>query len=210
MTEATIKLAVIYYSSTGSVYALARAAAEQGEKVGASVRLRRVRETAPPSAVQSRPEWAATVEAMKEVPEATIDDIDWADAVMLGVPTRFGLPASQLGAFIDTTGPLWQRGALADKVYSGFTASGTKHGGQESTLLALSHVFQHWGGILVAPGYTNAVQYTSGRPYGAGHVAGGGTPPGDVELDTVRHQTRRMIEVAAALHQGSWWSRASS
>jgi hypothetical protein len=42
----------------------------------------------------------------------------WADVVLFGTPTRFGNPASQLRAFLETTGPLWFQGKLADKVYS--------------------------------------------------------------------------------------------
>jgi NAD(P)H dehydrogenase (quinone) len=207
MNNSTIKLAVVYYSSTGTIHALAHAAAAQGEREGAEVRLRRVRETAPRSAVESRPAWAATAERTRNVPDAEIGDIPWADTVLIGAPTRFGLPASQLTAFIDTTGPLWQQGLLADKVYSAFTSSGTAHGGQESTLLTLNHVFQHWGGILVSPGYTDPIMYVSGRPYGAGHVTGAGgdpTPPSEIELDTIRHQTRRMLHVATALRDGGW------
>lgn len=211
MSETPIKLSVIYYSATGTVHTLARTAAEQGETEDAEVRLRRVPETAPSSAVESRPEWARTARETQDIPEAEIDDLAWADAVLFGVPTRYGLPASQLGAFIDTTGPLWEQGLLADKVYGGFTSSTTAHGGQESTLLALGHVIQHWGGILVAPGYTDPVLYASGRPYGAGHVAGVDvTRPGDVELDTIRHQTRRMLRVASALRQGGWQPGAST
>ena len=40
-------------------------------------------------------------------------------------PTRFGGPTSQLRAFIESFGPLWREGKLADKVYSAFTSSGT-------------------------------------------------------------------------------------
>lgn len=201
--EQTIRVAVIYYSATGNVYALAKLASERASGTGAHVRLRRVRETAPPDAVASRQEWAATAEATSQVPHASIDDIGWADVVLFGVPTRFGLPASQMGAFLDSTGPLWQRGSLAGRVYGAFATSGTMHGGQESTLLALSHVFHHWGGILVPPGYTAPIMNDSGRPYGAGHVAGSGMPDAKA-FETVAHQVLRMIEVATALKRGGW------
>jgi NAD(P)H dehydrogenase (quinone) len=59
---------------------------------------------------------------------------------------------------------------------SAFTASQTAHGGQEATLLALNHVFCHWGGITV--------------------------PPGDVTLGAAGHQARRAVDVAAALTIG--------
>ncbi|MFC4117982.1 NAD(P)H:quinone oxidoreductase [Nonomuraea zeae] len=196
-----VNVAVIYYSATGTVHALAQAAAEGAEKAGAHVRLRKVAETAPPEAISARPEWAQHLRDTADVAEAALDDLDWADAVVFGTPTRFGNPAGPLRAFIDTTGPLWFQGRLADKVYSAFTASNTAHGGQESTILALGNTFYHWGGIIVPPGYTDPVQFQSGNPYGASHVTGDG-PPSDVSLEAARYQARRVADVAALLKAG--------
>lgn len=196
-----VNVAIIYYSATGTVYALAQAAVEGAEKAGAQVRLRKVAELAPPEAINARPEWARHRADTADVAEAGLDDLAWADVVLFGTPTRFGNVASQLKAFIDTTGPLWLRGGLADKVYSAFTASNTAHGGQEATLLALGNVFHHWGGIIVPPGYTDPIQFQSGNPYGTSHVAGDG-PPGDVALQAARHQARRAVDTAAALKAG--------
>ncbi|KAB8195995.1 NAD(P)H:quinone oxidoreductase [Nonomuraea phyllanthi] len=196
-----VKTAIIYYSATGTVHALARAAAEGAEKAGAEVRLRRIAETAPPEAIAANPAWGRHLEDAADVAEAALDDLDWADVVLFGTPTRFGNPASQLRAFIDTSGPLWFQGRLSDKVYTAFTASNTAHGGQESTILALANTFYHWGGIVVPPGYTDPVQFKSGNPYGASHVAGDG-PPGEVALEAVRYQARRAVDTAAALKIG--------
>jgi NAD(P)H dehydrogenase (quinone) len=196
-----VNLAIVYYSATGTVHALAQAAAEGAEKAGATVRLSRVAELAPPHAIAANPVWARHVEETADMARVTLNDLDWADAVLFGTPTRFGNPASQLRSFIDTTGPLWFQGRLADKVYSAFTASNTAHGGQESTLLALANTFYHWGGIIVPPGYTDPVQFRSGNPYGTSHVAGDG-PPGEVALEAARHQARRVVETAAALKAG--------
>ncbi|WP_179956969.1 NAD(P)H:quinone oxidoreductase [Amycolatopsis anabasis] len=196
-----VNVAVIYYSATGTVHALAQAAAEGAEKAGAHVRLRKVAETAPPEAISANEAWSQHVRDTAELAQPSHDDLEWADAVLFGTPTRFGNPASQLRAFIDGTGPLWFAGKLADKVYSAFTASNTPHGGQESTLLALANTFYHWGGIIVPPGYTDPVQFKSGNPYGTSHVAGGGKP-GDVALEAARYQARRVADTAAALKAG--------
>ncbi|GLX05570.1 NAD(P)H:quinone oxidoreductase [Microbispora sp. NBRC 16548] len=196
-----VNVAIVYYSATGTVHALAQAAAEGAEKAGAHVRLRKVAETAPPEVVNTRPEWVAHLQDTADVAEAGLDDLVWADAVLFGAPTRFGNPAGQLRAFIDTTGPLWFQGKLADKVYSAFTASNTAHGGQESTLLALGNTFYHWGGIIVPPGYTDPIQFQSGNPYGTSHVAGDGSP-GEVSLQAARHQARRVVDTAALLKAG--------
>jgi NAD(P)H dehydrogenase (quinone) len=196
-----VNAAIIYYSSTGTVHALAQAAAEGAEKAGAQVRLRKVAELAPPEAINARPDWARHIQDTAEVAEASLDDLDWADVVLFGTPTRFGNPASQLRAFIDTTGALWLAGKLAGKVYSAFTASNTTHGGQESTILALGNTFYHWGGIIVAPGYTDPVQFKLGNPYGTSHVTGEG-PPDDLVLEAAHYQARLAVDTAAALKAG--------
>jgi NAD(P)H dehydrogenase (quinone) len=196
-----VNVAIIYYSATGTVHALAQAAAEGAEKAGGQVRLRKVAETAPQEAVEANPAWSQHIQDTADSVPPSHDDLEWADVVLFGTPTRYGNPANQLRAFIDTTGPLWFDGKLADKVYTAFTASNTAHGGQEATLLALANTFYHWGGIIVPPGYTDPVQFKSGNPYGTSHVSGGG-PPGDVALDAARHQAWRAVDTAAALKAG--------
>ncbi|MCE7010273.1 NAD(P)H:quinone oxidoreductase [Kibdelosporangium philippinense] len=197
-----VNATIIYYSATGTVHALAQAAAEGAEKAGADVRLRKIAETATPEAIQARPEWAKHVENTADMPVAHLDDLAWADVVLFGTPTRFGNPASQLRAFMETTNVLWFQGKLANKVYSGFTASNTPHGGQESTLLALANTFYHWGGVIVPPGYTDPIQFQSGNPYGTSHVVADG-PPGEVSLQAARYQARRAVDIAAALEKGN-------
>lgn len=194
----SVKVSVIYYSATGNVHALAQAVVEGAERAGAQVRLRKVAETAPQEAIGSRAEWVQHMQKTAHVAEASHDDLEWADVVLFGTPTRFGNPSMQLKAFIDTTGGLWREGRLAGKVYSAFTSTGTAHGGQESTILALGNVFYHWGGVIVPPGYTDPVQFELGNPYGTSHRAADGAP-GDVPLRAAAYQARRAVDVAAAL-----------
>ncbi len=196
-----IRLAVIYYSATGNVHRLATSAAEGGEKAGADVRLRKVKELAPASAIAANPDWAWHVENTRDVEEADVEDLKWADAVLFGTPTRYGAMASQLKQFIDITGPVWEKGLLADKVYGAFGSAGTAHGGHESTLLSLHNVFYHWGGIIVPPGYTDPIQFQLGNPYGTSHVGGSGAPDGPV-IEGVRYQATRATETAARLKAG--------
>ncbi|GAA1375374.1 NAD(P)H:quinone oxidoreductase [Streptomyces beijiangensis] len=194
------KVAVIYYSATGTVATIAKAIAESAEAAGAEVRLRKAQELAPQAAIDSNPAWAANAAATADIQEVSPDDMVWADAVIFGSPTRYGNIASQLKQFIDTLGGLWQEGKLADKVYSGFTASATAHGGQESTLLALYNTVHHFGGILVAPGYTDPSKFVDGNPYGTSHVSGqGDIPVGDQTLTAARVQAERVVKYARAL-----------
>lgn len=200
----SIRTAVIYYSATGTTYRLAEAVAEGARDAGADVRLLKVHELAPEEAIASNEGWNQHRLQAQDVPEATLDDLDWADAVILGGPTRYGLPAAQIKQFIDTTGPLWGQGKLAGKVYSSFTSAATPHGGQESTLLALNNVFYHWGGIVVPPGYVAQGEAQIGNPYGTSHTSNNGTtPPGDAQLAAARFQGRRTTEIATAIRQGS-------
>lgn len=202
MSEA-VRTAVIYYSATGNIHRLAEAAIQGAEKAGSQTRLRKVRELAPDAAITSNDAWKAHVEATTDVPTAELDDLDWADVVIFGAPTRYGNVPSQFQQFLDTTGPLWSEGKLADKVYTAFTSSQTAHGGQESTLLSLYTTLFHWGGIVVPPGYTDPIQFQLGNPYGTSHVATPGNFPGETELEGARYQARRAVEIAAALKLGA-------
>jgi NAD(P)H dehydrogenase (quinone) len=194
-----VKVSIIYYSSTGNIHAMADAAANAAEKAGASARVRRAPELAPQEAIESNDEWVRNVADTKHIPEATPADIVEADVVLLGTPTRYGNVAAQLKQFLDTLGPQWQRGELADKVYAGFTSTATEHGGQESTLLALYNTIYHFGGILVPPGYTDPSKFVDGNPYGVGHVSGQGHPVDDVEITAMEHMTQRCVRIAALL-----------
>lgn len=161
------KIAIIYYSSTGHTYELARAVESGARAVGAETRVRKVRELAPDQAIASNKGWQQHVLATQHVQEATLEDLDWADGLVFGTPTRFGLPAAQLKQFLDSTGPLWVKGKLANKPVAGFTGAQNPHGGQEATLLALYNVFYHWGSIIVPVGYTDPLLYAAGgNPYG--------------------------------------------
>jgi NAD(P)H dehydrogenase (quinone) len=111
------------------------------------------------------------------VPLASLDDLRWADGYAFGTPTRFGNVASQLKQFLDTATPVWLEGALADKPMTAFTSAINRHGGNESTLLALYNTAHHWGAIAVPPGYTDhAFTAAGGNPYGVSHPSGDGPP----------------------------------
>ncbi|HET7326486.1 MAG TPA: NAD(P)H:quinone oxidoreductase [Nocardioidaceae bacterium] len=197
----TTNVAVIHYSSTGNVHALAQAEVDGAQKAGAETRLLKVAELAPAEAIEANEEWKAHAEATQDLAEASPDDMLWADAVIFGSPTRYGAMTSQLKQFIDQLGPLWAEGKLVDKVYSAFTSSQTNHGGQESTILSINNAFYHWGGVIVGPGYADPIQFEHGNPYGASHVSGAGGP-GRVETEAARFQGQRVAQIATALKRG--------
>ena len=200
-----LKVAVIYYSATGITYQMAQAASRPpAEATGAEVRLRKVRELAPDEAIRSNAGWRRTALETQDVMEAEPDDLAWADVVVFGAPTRYGMIAAQLKQFIDTTGPLWAEGALADKVFTGFCSTATAHGGQEATLLSLYTVFYHWGGIVVTPGYIDPSQFVAGNPYGASHTSNNGRDrPGRGGVrGRLALTAQRAVRVAKALRAG--------
>ncbi len=196
------KIAVIYYSSTGNVHALAEALADGASDAGAEVRLRKAAELAPDEAIDSNPAWRAHLEATADIPRATHDDLRWADAYAFGTPARFGNVSAQLKQFLDTTAPLWAAGELSNKPVTAFTSAINRHGGNESTLLALYNSMHHWGAILVPPGYTDAAfSAAGGNPYGVAHPSGAGAPD-EAALHAARQQGQRLTRVADLLRPG--------
>lgn len=192
------KIAIVYYSATGHCYQMARAYGEGATAAGAEVRLRKVKELAPEEAIASNAGWKSHIEATQHVQEATLDDLEWADGFVFGTPVRFGLPAAQLKQFLDTTGPLWAQGKLANKVVGGFAGAMNAHGGQESTILALHNTFYHWGSIFVPIGYTDPVNYgAGGNPYGVSYTAPmGSTAPSEEVLAAARYHGKRIAQYA--------------
>lgn len=198
-----VKLTILYYSSTGTNYKMARAAEEAAKEAGAEVRVVRAAELAPESAIASNPAWSAHLAETASVRVAALEDIGWADAVIISTPTRFGNVAAQLKQFLDTTGALWAEGKLTNKVVSAMTSASNVHGGQEATILSLYTSMYHWGAIVVAPGYTDpSVMEAGGNPYGTSLTADMSGNFDAKGLAAVKHQARRVVTVAKALRKG--------
>ncbi|RDC66436.1 NAD(P)H:quinone oxidoreductase [Adhaeribacter pallidiroseus] len=197
-----VQLAVIYYSATGTNYQLAQWAAEGAKQTGAEVKVLKIKELAPPEAIAQNPAWQAHIEATKDVPEVSLADLEWADAIIFSMPTRYGNLPGQLKEFLDSTGGLWYQGKLANKVVSGMTSAQNPHGGQESTLLALYNTMYHWGAIVAAPGYTDPVLFAAGgNPYGTSVAVDREGMKTDVR-DAVVYQAQRTVTVATWVKQG--------
>jgi NAD(P)H dehydrogenase (quinone) len=199
-----VKLAVIYYSMGGTNYQLSKWAEEGGKEAGAEVKVLKVPELAPQSVIDENQGWKAHVEATKNVPEVTLNDLEWADAIIFSVPTRFGNMPAQMKQFLDTTGGLWFNGKLANKVVSAMTSAQNPHGGQEATILSLYTTMYHWGAIVATPGYTDQVLFAAGgNPYGTSvTVDQNGKMIEDVQ-GAVKHQAKRTVTVAEWVKKGN-------
>lgn len=199
-----VKLAVIYYSMGGTNYQLAQWAAEGAKEAGAEVKIFKVPELAPQSVIESNPTWKAHIEATKHIPEVKLEDLEWADAFIFSTPTRFGNMASQMKQFLDTTGGLWAKGKLANKVVSAMSSAQNPHGGQEATILSIYTTMYHWGAIVAAPGFTDPIIFgAGGNPYGTSvTVDQNGKMLEDVQA-AVKYQAKRTVTVAQWVKSGN-------
>jgi NAD(P)H dehydrogenase (quinone) len=119
------KVSVIYYGAVSGIQALAKDVAAGAEEVGAAVRVRSVPD------------------------HATPDDVRWADAVVLGSPSRYGNLAAPLKSYVESLEAVGS-GRLREIVWSGFASDdGVLHGGHEATLMTLFRALLHTGGVVV-------------------------------------------------------------
>ena len=195
------KVLVLYYSTYGHIETMAYAVAEGVRQAGAEVVVKRVPETVAPEIAEK-----AHFKLDQPAPVATVDEVGDYDAIVLGVPTRFGRMATQMTAFWDGAGAIWVRGALHGKVGSVFSSTATQHGGQETTLFSGITNLLHFGMVIVGlpysfQGQTTLEEITGGSPYGATTIAGGQgqRQPSANELAGARFQGRLVAETAAKL-----------
>jgi NAD(P)H dehydrogenase (quinone) len=191
------KLLILFYSRTGNTATLADAIAEGVRSVRfAEVDVRRIDDLAPQSVIDAIPDWKKSREALSATYPTLRDVSELAnyDALVLGSPTRYGIMSAELKNVLDQTGPLWQQGALVNKVGAAFTSVSTGHGGHETTLWSIMTPMANLGMILVPPGYTDGVMFAGGSPYGATATTSSGAPAG-ADLAAARHEGKRVAEV---------------
>ncbi len=137
-------------------------------------------------------------------PYSELRDLEECAGLALGSPARFGNMAAPLKAFLESTTPLWLKGALEGKPACVFTSAGSMHGGQESTLLSMMVPLLHHGMLMVGLPYSNPELNATrggGTPYGASHFAGlaDDLPISESERALCVAQGRRLAEVALKL-----------
>lgn len=188
----TPTIAVIYHSRRGTIAELAAVIARAAHDAGAQVRLRWVADDAPVDSAVPAPTTAGPVAA-----PASLEDLVWADGLVLGTPTYYGNVSFPMKRFIDSTTELWRRGALADRIVAGFTSSTTLHGGREASLLALSHSLYHWGALIASTAASDpAFTPVGGNPFGLSMQAGRGGALSDLEQTAARTIGTRVTRLA--------------
>jgi NAD(P)H dehydrogenase (quinone) len=196
------KVLVLYYSMYGHIETMANAVADGARGVaGTQVDIKRVPEIMPEDVAK-----AAGAKLDQAAPVAEVADLKEYDAIIFGVPTRFGNMSAQMRNFFDQTGGLWAKGELIGKIGSVFASTGTQHGGQETTITSTHTTLLHHGMVIVGvpyscAGLTNMDEITGGSPYGATTLAGadGSRQPSENELDIARFQGKHVAELAAKL-----------
>lgn len=202
-----MKVLIVYYSTYGNVYKMAKLVAEGVREVkGVEPLVRRVPELIPSSVIESREDMKAGSEMQKDVPLVTLDDIREAGAIAFGTPTRFGNVSAQMKNQIDQLTSLWFAGELEGKPAGVFVSTASIHGGQETTILTMMAPLLHLGMILVGVPYSVKELFSTqggGSPYGPGHLAG---PDSKREIDQqeaaiCRALGRRLAEVGLRLQK---------
>lgn len=196
-----VRILVLYHSMYGHIETMAQAVAEGARSVeGAEVTIRRVPETMDAEAFRN-----AGGKTDQQAGIASPQELADYDAILLGVPTRFGNMSGQMRNFLDQTGGLWAKGALAGKVASVFTSTGTG-GGEEMTITSTWTTLAHHGMIIVPIGYMTPELFdistvSGGTPYGASTLAGadGSRQPDDRELAIARFQGQHVAKTATRL-----------
>ncbi|MDD2338353.1 MAG: NAD(P)H:quinone oxidoreductase [Geobacteraceae bacterium] len=204
-----MKILIVYYSMYGHVLQLAQAAAEGVETVdGMQAALRRTEEFETVNRVIDGNEFASQIrDKQRNIPVCTLNDLEEADGILFGSPTRYGNMAAQMKQLIDSTASLWLKGSLEGKPAGVFTSTASTHGGQETTLLTMMAPLLHLGMIIVGVPYSvPGMLHTEGRggtPYGASTVAGarGELTPTAEDLEIARAQGRRIAEAAKKLRR---------
>ncbi|MGO4684520.1 NAD(P)H:quinone oxidoreductase [Hyphomicrobium sp. 2TAF46] len=195
------KVLVLYYSSYGHIEKMSEAVAEGVREAGAEATIKRVPELVPEEVAQKM-----HFKLDQAAPIATVNELADYDAIIIGVPTRFGNMPAQMKNFLDQTGGLWLSGKLIGKVGSVFTSTATQHGGQESTILSTHTVLLHQGMVIVGLPYSfqgqmGVKEIAGGSPYGASTIADGdgSRQPSENELAAARFQGRHVAQIAARL-----------
>jgi len=199
-------VAIIYYSTWGHIAKMAESEKKGLEEAGVNVKVYQVAETLPEEVLSKM----HAPPKNKDIPIATPDDLVAADGVLFGIPTRYGTAPAQIRAFIDSTGGLWQKGALVGKPVGVFFSTGGQNGGQETTALTFFTALVHHGCLIVPLGYTSPLLFKNdevhgGSPYGAGTISNsdGSRQPSELELSVAQHQGKYFAGVVQKLKKGS-------
>ncbi|MFD1953499.1 NAD(P)H-dependent oxidoreductase [Paenibacillus thailandensis] len=230
------KLLVVYYSAYGHVYEMAKAVCAGAAGLeGTEARMVRVPEPIAEGNItayldrDARPgkggagtqasglgerfklvdrfaKYEAAREAQKDVPIAALDDLRWADGIVWGFPTYYGMMPAQMKLFLDFAGELCAGGELEGKPAGVFTSAGSIHTGHEAAVLTAIVPLLHFGMLFVGLPYSENPEYLTAdgigsSPYGPSTLAGpdSSRSPDERELVMAGRLGARVASIAAAV-----------
>lgn len=134
----SISIAVVFFSGWGHT---ARQAAAVAEGANASL---------------------IQIDAEGNLSDQQWEELDKADAIIMGSPTYMGSVSWQFKKFADTSSKRWFVQAWKDKVFGGFTNSAAMNGDKQTTIQLLQTLAMQHSGIWVGtgrqPAGTKAIQ----------------------------------------------------
>ncbi|GLI81328.1 flavodoxin-like fold protein [Penicillium ochrochloron] len=198
------KIAIVYYSMYGHIQKLAEAEKKGIEAAGGQATIYQIAETLSEEVLAKM-----HAPAKSAYPIAEPTDLLEYDAVLFGVPTRYGNFPAQWKTFWDKTGSIWASGGYWGKYAGVFVSTGTLGGGQESTVIASMSTLAHHGFIYVPLGYktafpllANLEEVHGGSAWGAGTFAGadGSRQPTALELQIAETQGKSFYEAVSKVN----------
>ncbi|MBX6770322.1 MAG: NAD(P)H-dependent oxidoreductase [Chloroflexi bacterium] len=202
-----VTVLICFYSRYGSTARLAEAVAE-GARVspGDEVWLRRAPELEPVEIIrQDDRRWRTFQDLAGRFPEPRPEELERADALVLGSPGYFGMIASPLKHWLETVlGRFWQGQEIGEKAGAAFCTTSTVHGGNEVTILSMLVSLMHLGCVIVPSGYLSPPLRRNQMPYGASAVTGVADEilPTEDDLAAARALGYRVAHVARWLLAG--------
>ncbi|KAI9371980.1 flavoprotein-like protein [Aspergillus egyptiacus] len=193
------RLAIVFYSMYGHIEKLAHAELKGIQAAGGKADMYQIKETLPDEVLAKMHAPPKSSVPVLEKPDQLLEY----DAVLFGIPTRYGNFPAQWKAFWDRTGGIWATGGFYGKYAGLFVSTGTLGGGQESTAIASMSTLTHHGFLYVPLGYktvfpllSNLEEVHGGSAWGAGTFAGadGSRQPTQLELQIAESQGKAFYE----------------
>ena len=114
---------IIFHSISGNLYLIAEAFKEGLRNNGIDARLYRIEDEDLHVLAAERNDVNEYYEEIFNLPVASNEKLISADLIMLGIPSRFGMPTSEEKVFLDKTWPLYKSGALKGRKFYAIASS---------------------------------------------------------------------------------------
>ena len=139
-----MRVNIIFHSVSGNLYLIADSFREQLESAGVDARLYRIDDPDLHIHAATRNDVNEYYEEIMDLPVATNEKLLSADVIMLGVPSKFGMPSAEMKDFLDKSWPLYEEAKLKGKYVYIFATSGVSY---KDALDAIESV-ENWADLM--------------------------------------------------------------